>query len=70
VTESNDNGPFSEIDDAPCPLEDAREINEFLMNVYASYPELSGSDLWQRILTFAAERLSEIELWYVEAYDD
>lgn len=70
MTEANDNGPFDGLLDHPCLLTDAQQINDFLANTYAAYPELSGSDLWQRILVFAGERLSEIELWNLEALND
>lgn len=70
MNQANDNSPFDCLMDQACLLDDALHIVDFLANTYASYPELSESDLWQRILSFAFERLSEIELWNVEACND
>lgn len=67
---ANDNGPFDCLPVVPCKLADAEHINEFLSNIYASYPELSGSALWQDILAFAAHRLDEVASWHEERYID
>lgn len=42
-------------------FQDAARVNEFLSNIFANYPEMGNSPLWQEVLSFAVSRYCDLE---------